>query len=145
MRKALWIGALASGMTLLASIGGLAQGSAVSQEPSPLASCDNGTQTGRNYVSAEVEPQLAVSGKNMIAQWHQDRWSNGGGHGIGVGVSSNGGASWADFGASRCKSLPKDAFCPRRPARAALAGLESARELRPDCGRQRARRDCMDR
>src|SRR5438552_13813120 len=32
----------------------------------------------------------------MIAQWHQDRWSNGGGHGIGVGVSSNGGASWAD-------------------------------------------------
>ena len=84
LRKAVWISALASALALLSSIGGLAADSAVSQEPSPLADCSNGTQTGRNYVSAEVEPSLAVSGTQMIGMFHQDRWSNGGGHGIGV-------------------------------------------------------------
>src|SRR5262245_19833145 len=40
----------------------------------------------------------------MIAQWHQDRWSSGGAHGIGVGVSSDGGATWKE------STFPDD-FC----------------------------------
>src|SRR5260370_2546544 len=78
--------------------------------PSPLAGCSNAGQTGRNYPDAEVEPQVAVSGTNQIAMWHQDRWSNGGGHGIGVGVSSDGGKSWSD------STLPIDMCAPGTPA-----------------------------
>lgn len=90
------MGALAGGLTLIGSIQGLASVSVVpvSSEPSPLAACGNDGQPGRNFVSAEVEPQLAVHGSTMIAQFHQDRWSNGGGHGIGVGVSGDGGSTW---------------------------------------------------
>jgi hypothetical protein len=82
-------------LVLVSSIGGLAAGTpvVVSQEPSPLAVCANDGQTGRNYVSAEVEPSLAVYGTQMIGMFHQDRWSNGGGHGIGV-VYSSDGTNW---------------------------------------------------
>jgi hypothetical protein len=94
--RALWIGALASAFTLVAPIEGLASVSVfpVSHEPSPLATCSNDGQPGRNYVSGEEEPQLAVFGSTMIAMYHQDRWSNGGAHGIGVGRSSDGGTTW---------------------------------------------------
>jgi hypothetical protein len=78
--------------------------------PSPMADCSNAGQSGRNYPDAEVEPQLAVHGDNMIAMWHQDRWSNGGGHGIGVGFSSNGGKTWTDT------ALPVDMCAPGTPA-----------------------------
>ena len=95
LRKALSSCAVAAALSLVTSIAGVASTVVtVSKEPSPLAACPNGTQTGRNYVSGEVEPQLAVYRSHMIGMWHQDRWSNGGGHGIGVGTS-NGGASWA--------------------------------------------------
>jgi hypothetical protein len=91
--KALWVSALSSALALIGSIVGLAGGPAVSQEPSPLAACPNGSQIGRNYVSAEVEPSLAVHDTQMIGMFHQDRWSNGGGHGIGV-VYSKDGTNW---------------------------------------------------
>jgi hypothetical protein len=97
VKKALWAVALASGLALISSINGLAGSPVlVTTGGSPLAGCSTDGQIGTNYLSAEVEPQLAVSGHKMIAQWHQDRWSNGGGRGIGVGVSTNGGVSWAD-------------------------------------------------
>jgi len=89
-------------MTLLATIGGLAQGPAVSKEPSPLAACPNGTQTGKNYVSAEVEPSLAVNGTQMIGLFHQDRWSNGGGHGIGVVYNNGTGWNQTTLGSDMC-------------------------------------------
>jgi len=94
--KPLLIGALAGGLTLIASVQGLASVSVVtvSKEPSPLAACPNDSQPGRNYVSGEEEPQLAVFGSTMIGMWHQDRWSNGGAHGIGVGTST-GGVTWS--------------------------------------------------
>src|SRR5690348_12750227 len=97
VRKALWSAALASGLTLIASINGMASVSVteVTSEPSPLAACSNDSQPGSNSVSAEVEPQLAVFGQGasqkMIGTWHQDRWSNGGAHGVGFAVA-NGGA-----------------------------------------------------
>ena len=92
IRKALWIGALASGLTLLTATNGLAiSASPVSQEPSPLAGCSNDSQPGKNYVSGEEEPQLAVIGQKMVGMWHQDRWSNGGAHGIGYAVHTSAG------------------------------------------------------
>ena len=109
--------ALGGALVLAASISGLAKPptqTALVQvsgpPPSPLASCSNDAQTGRNFPDAEVEPQVAVSGGNLIAMWHQDRWSNGGGHGIGVGVSSDGGKTWND------STLPVDKCAPGTPA-----------------------------
>lgn len=52
--------------------------------------------TGSTFPNAEVEPQAAVHGSTAIAMWHQDRRSNGGARGIGVGYSTDGGASWTE-------------------------------------------------
>src|SRR5438445_515192 len=95
--------ALGGALVLAASASGLAKSAAPSSTlvqvsgppPSPLATCSNAGQSGRNFPDADVEPEVAVSGSNQIAMWHQDRWSNGGGHGIGVGISSDGGKTWA--------------------------------------------------
>ena len=51
-----------------------------------------------NYQDAETEPWLAVSPTNpndVAAFWQQDRWSDGGSHGLLAAVSHDGGASWA--------------------------------------------------
>ncbi|MGE5262973.1 MAG: exo-alpha-sialidase, partial [Acidobacteriota bacterium] len=67
--------------------------------PSPFASCTIGAfLDGVNYVNAEVEPWVEVNptnSNNIIAVWQQDRWSNGGAHGLVAGVSHNGGATWS--------------------------------------------------
>lgn len=93
IRKALPVGALAGFFALLASITGLASVTTgnVSSESQALAGCSIAGQPGKNYLSGEEEPQLAVSSAgNMIAMFHQDRWSNGGARGIGVSTSSDG-------------------------------------------------------
>jgi hypothetical protein len=66
--------------------------------PSPYATCSqfDNSLTGRTSLNAEVELQAAVHGSTAIALWHQDRRSNGGAHGIGVGYSTDGGASWTE-------------------------------------------------
>jgi hypothetical protein len=73
----------------------------VSQNPSPYAASgctalDN--QPGsQNYLNSEVEPQVAVDPTNpshLVGAWQQDRWSNGGAHGLVAGYSNDGGASW---------------------------------------------------
>jgi hypothetical protein len=51
-----------------------------------------------NYQDSEVEPWLAISPTNpndVAAFWQQDRWSDGGAHGLVAAVSHNGGVSWA--------------------------------------------------
>ncbi|MEA2635688.1 MAG: hypothetical protein QOH92_2455 [Chloroflexota bacterium] len=109
---------LGGALVLAASASGLAKNtiapSTLAQvsgpPPSPMATCSNAGQPGLNFPDAEVEPTLAVSGNNQIAMWHQDRWSNGGGHGIGVGISSDGGKTWAD------STLPVDTCAPGTPA-----------------------------
>jgi len=77
--------------------GGVVQ---VSGATSPYASCTPApTQPGRNFLNAEVEPQVAVNpanSRNIVGQWHQDRWSNGGARGIGGAFSKTGGNSWTD-------------------------------------------------
>ena len=116
LRKAASIIALGGALVLAASTSGLARMATQTglvqvsgPPPSPLAGCSNAGQTGRNFPDGEVEPQVAVNGGNLIAMWHQDRWSNGGGHGIGVGVSSDGGKTWSD------STLPIDMCAPGTP------------------------------
>jgi hypothetical protein len=65
--------------------------------PSPYAACTVGAGTGTNYPNAEVEPQLTVAGSFQVAAWQQDRWSNGGSHGLVSGASTDGGATWKEY------------------------------------------------
>src|SRR3954453_23618586 len=54
--------------------------------------------TNFNYENSETEPWLAVSPTNpndVAGFWQQDRWSDGGSHGLVAGVSHNGGASFS--------------------------------------------------
>ena len=97
IRKSLWIGALASGLTLVTSsvaIGAITP--VLISGPSPYSACSqfDNSLTGRTYLNAEVEPQVAVQGNKAITMFHQDRKSNGGAHGIAIGFSTTGGASW---------------------------------------------------
>jgi len=109
-KKTVWIFALASALALVTSVVGIAGASApvLVSGPSPLAACTSrdASQPRWNYLNAEVEPQIAVHGSNMITMWHQDRWSNGGAHGIGVGVSNDGGATWTE------STMPWDVCAP---------------------------------
>jgi hypothetical protein len=67
--------------------------------PSPFAGCTAGQAPGSVlYPNAEEEPWVDVNPTNplnLIAVWQQDRWSDGGAHGLVTAVSHNGGASWA--------------------------------------------------
>jgi hypothetical protein len=80
--------------------------------PSPVAACAslNTAQPGSLFVNAEVEPQIAVSGSNLITMFHQDRWSNGGGNAIGVSVSKDGGSHWTE------SAMPWDVCAPGTPS-----------------------------
>ena len=79
---------------------GLAVILAVVSGPSPFAACTIGaTATHTVYLNAEVEPYVAVSPanpNNIIGVWQQDRWSNGGAHGLVAGFSFDGGATWGE-------------------------------------------------
>lgn len=119
LKKVFSLTALAGALSLVASVNGVAGVSTpvrASALVSPLAACasQDGAQIavtgGRNYLNAEVEPTLGVFGNHVIGQWHEDRWSNGGGHGIGVGVSSDSGATWSN------SVMPWDACAPGTPS-----------------------------
>src|SRR2546422_795984 len=67
--------------------------------PSPYATCTIGGP-GTNYVNAEVEPYVAVNptnAANIVGVWQQDRWSNGGAHGLVAGFSFDGGTTWGEM------------------------------------------------
>jgi len=81
--------------------------------PTPFAPGCGGATEGNfpganfNYANSEVEPFLAVRPNNaahVAGFWQQDRWSDGGAHGLVAFVSHDGGAtfnySWPHF--SRC-------------------------------------------
>jgi hypothetical protein len=72
-----------------------------SQNPSPYATPGclalEPQPASLNYLNSEVEPEVAVDPTNpshLVGAWQQDRWSNGGAHGLVAGYSNNGGASW---------------------------------------------------
>ncbi len=75
--------------------------------PSPFASCTIGGP-GTNYVNAEVEPWVDVNPtnpKNIVGVFQQDRWSNGGAHGLVAAVTHNGGKTWKQV------VIPHISFC----------------------------------
>ncbi|MEP6952839.1 MAG: sialidase family protein [Solirubrobacteraceae bacterium] len=52
---------------------------------------------GVNYQNAEVEPYVSVNPtntQNIIGAWQQDRWSDGGAHGLLHAFSADGGTTW---------------------------------------------------
>jgi hypothetical protein len=67
---------------------------------SPFDNCtadDVAGQSGTNFPDSEVEPWIDVNPTNLdniVGMWQQDRWSNGGARGHGLGVSFDGGTSW---------------------------------------------------
>jgi hypothetical protein len=51
-----------------------------------------------NFPGTEVEPWFVVNpqdSQDLAGFWQQDRWNDGGSHGLVAGVSDNGGVSWA--------------------------------------------------
>ena len=118
LKNAVSAGALASVLSLVVSTAGVAGAGALvraSALASPLATCASqdapqiAASGGRNFLNAEVEPTLSVYGTHLIGQWHEDRWSNGGAHGIGFGASSDSGASWTNG------AMPWSACAPGTP------------------------------
>ncbi len=66
-------------------------------DPAAVTVCNGEPQTGVLYRSSETEPYLAVNPTNpdnMIAGWHQDRWSNGAAQGLGAAYTNDGGVTW---------------------------------------------------
>lgn len=68
--------------------------------PSRFAGCTAGNAPGSVlYPNAEEEPWVDVNPKNsanLIAVWQQDRWSDGGAHGLITAVSHDGGLTWSE-------------------------------------------------
>ena len=66
--------------------------------PSPFAGCTVGAAPGSVlYPNAEEEPWVDVNPtnpSNLIAVWQQDRWSDGGAHGLVTAVTHDGGLTW---------------------------------------------------
>ena len=66
-------------------------------DPAAVTACNGGPQVGILYRNSETEPHLAANPTdpaNLIAVWHQDRWSNGSAQGIGGAYTLDGGATW---------------------------------------------------
>jgi hypothetical protein len=69
---------------------------------SPFANCtaDNPSvqqQFSTLYPNAEVEPRASVNptnSQNIVTEYQQDRWNDGGARGLVASVTTNGGASW---------------------------------------------------
>jgi hypothetical protein len=116
LKKALWISALASALAVITSSTAVALAVVVKVSgPSPLSACTSldAIQAGRVFLDAEVEPFIGVNPANpanWVTMWHQDRWSNGGAHGIGVGVTTTGGTTWTE------STLPVSKCAPGTPA-----------------------------
>jgi hypothetical protein len=65
---------------------------------SPFAACTIGGP-GTNYPNSEVEPFVAVNPanpSNIVGVFQQDRWSNGGAHGLVASTSHDGGSTWTE-------------------------------------------------
>lgn len=66
-------------------------------DPAAVTACNGAPQTGVLYRNSETEPYLAVNPTNpdnMIAAWHQDRWSTGAAQGVGAAYTMDGGSTW---------------------------------------------------
>ena len=71
----------------------------VSQASPYPASCGGALSGSTSYQEAEVEPYVAVNPanpSNIIGVWQQDRWSDGGAHGLVAGYSMDDGQTWKE-------------------------------------------------
>jgi hypothetical protein len=102
--RTLWRAVLAAAAAALVVVapaagGAYTQGPLVlASQPSPFAGCTVGGP-GTNYPNSEVEPFVAVSpanANNIIGVFQQDRWDNGGAHGIVAAVTHDGGQTWSE-------------------------------------------------
>src|SRR2546429_895384 len=78
----------------------------------PYATCTAGS-AGINYPRSNAEPFGSINRSNpsnIVTAVQQDRWSNGGAHGLAAGVSTTGGSSW------RVVPLPFSACASHPPA-----------------------------
>jgi BNR repeat-like domain len=78
------------------------------------------TKTQTNFKDTEVEPLVAVNPTNqdnVVGVFQEDRWSDGGAHGLLAAVSFSGGASyvnnWAEF--SACSDKPETEYFEHLP------------------------------
>ena len=95
--------ATAAGALILVLVAAAAAAGTYTQGPlvlasglSPFAACTVGGP-GTNYPNSEVEPFVAVNPanpSNIIGVFQQDRWDNGGAHGIIAAVTHDGGQTW---------------------------------------------------
>jgi len=109
MKRLVPILAIAVGTALAFSTTAYAGAPVLVSKPSPYAGCTLDSGTGTNYLNAEVEPQAAVNpadASNIVGAWQQDRWSNGGAHGLVAGFSFDHGLTWGET------PLPFDACAP---------------------------------
>ncbi len=102
---------LAVGLAV-AEAGGLTKGPLVKVSgTSPFASCtadDVPSQPGTNYPNSEIEPWVTVNPANLdniVGEYQQDRWSDGGARGLVAGVSFDGGTTWQNV------VIPKITLC----------------------------------
>jgi hypothetical protein len=68
----------------------------VSQPPT-FGACNGVAQPGTLYDNTVVEPSILINpmnSANLIAEWQQERWSNGGSQAQNLGVSFDGGMTW---------------------------------------------------
>ena len=87
-------------------------------DPCPFQSQESEEQ--KNFKDTEVEPQVAVNptdADNVVGVFQEDRWSDGGAHGLLASVSMNGGGSyannWAEF--SACSDKPETEYFEHLP------------------------------
>jgi hypothetical protein len=92
---------LAIALTFVVTIAPVLAAAAVHQVTNagndPFAACTAGSG-GIVYPRSEVEPYAAINPtnpRNLVTVFQQDRWSNGGAHGLAAGVSRDGGSSWS--------------------------------------------------
>src|SRR5262249_56566641 len=88
--------------------------------PSPFATCTIGGP-GTNYANSEVEPFVAgnpANPSNIVGVFQQDRWNNGGAHGLVASTSHDGGSTWAEAWArfSHCSGGPAPTGAPPPPS-----------------------------
>src|SRR2546423_10836283 len=100
MRVSRWIMATIAGSAafVVAGIALAASGPTDVSGLSPFASCTVGGP-GTNFADSEVEPFVSVNPanpSNIVGVFQQDRWSNGGAHGLVASTSHDGGATWTE-------------------------------------------------
>src|SRR5947207_1215560 len=91
----------AAALTLAAGLTGTAHAAVLGPVPAsgatPFGSCTAGGPIGTVYPGEEVEPWTAVNPRNpanIVTEWQQDRWSNGGARGLVAGVTHDFGRHW---------------------------------------------------